>query len=154
MRNMDGLNAALRALPKEMSASLRDESQAIAGVIAGQARGLGMSKGGVTAKVAMTTKARRDRVPVIAIGGSKRLRKGSAQQNLGELTFGAEFGGGAFGARNPRPVTGGRTVQFAPHLGTTGYFLWPTIRARLSWAMDAWGEAIYEGALAASGRGR
>lgn len=143
MRNMAGLNAALRALPKEMSAELRDESQDIAAAIAGDAASRAMSLGGAARLVAPTIKARRDRVPVIAMGSSTRLRKGP-RQTVGDVIFGAEFGG------KGRPTT----QQFRPHLGTTGYFLWPTIRDRLPWAMDQWLGALEDGAIKAAGRGR
>ena len=132
---VDGLYRALRALPKEASVELRDESQDIANDIANkaQSRAMGVSKTYAT-YVAPTIKARRDRVPVIKIGGRRRIRKGSERQRVGDLLFGVEFGGGAYP----------QTSQFLPHLGTTGYSLWPTIRQELPNIMDSWADALYD----------
>jgi hypothetical protein len=113
-----GLNTALRKLPKEASARLRDASEEIAADVARVASSRAMGLGGPASIVAPTIRGTRDRVPVVKMGSAKRIRKGSASQTIGNLIWGAEFGGGA------RPTT----QQFSPHLGTTGYFLWPTVR--------------------------
>lgn len=153
---VDGLYRALRTLPKEASVSLRDESQDIANDVANKAksRAMGVSKMYAT-YVAPTIRARRDRVPVIAIGGKKKIRtsKGSTRQTVGDLLFGAEFGGGAF--KNTRPDKGwtGSTYQFLPHLGTTGYALWPTIRQELPDIMDRWADALYDAAVDSARKG-
>lgn len=113
-----GLHNVFRALPKDMSAGLRDASQEIAKDVASQAqaRGAGVSK--LYARyVAPTIKASRDRVPVVKMGGTKRIRKGD-RQSVGDVIWGAEFGGRGRST----------TMQFLPHLGTTGYALWPTVR--------------------------
>ena len=115
-----GLNRALRALPKEASAELRDASQEIAGEVADKARAKASGMGGAAAKVAPTIKARRDRVPVVAMGSKKRIERGRSgdRQTVGDLIWGAEFGGRG---RNT-------TQQFLPHRGQDGYFLWPAVR--------------------------
>ena len=142
---VDGLYRALRALPKEASVELRDESQAIANDVAAkaQSRAMGVSKTYAT-YVAPTIKARRDRVPVIKIGGKKRIRRGSERQRVGDLMFGVEFGGGAYPS----------TSQFLPHLGTTGYALWPTVRQELPDIMDRWADALYDAAVDSARKGR
>lgn len=126
---IEGLNRALRALPKEASVSLRDESQAIANEVAGMAadRGRGVSRM-YGSLVSPSITARRDRVPVIRIGG-----RGKA----GQVFWGAEFGG--------RGRT--TTMQFLPHLGTQGYALWPTIREQLPDVIDRWADALYDATL-------
>lgn len=141
---VDGLNRALRQLPKEASVALRDESQAIAGDVAAKAksRAMGVSKT-YARHVAPTIRARRDRIPVIAIGSRARIRKGSARQTVGDLLWGVEFGG------RQRPTT----MQFLPHLGTTGYALWPTIRQELPDIMDRWADALYDAAVSSARKG-
>jgi hypothetical protein len=52
------------------------------------------------------------------VGGAKRV--GSRRKPAGAFLFGAEFGGGR----------GLKTRQFLPHRGRTGYFIYPTLRAR------------------------
>lgn len=140
--NIAGLNKALRRLPKEASAELRDASQRLAGDIAGKASVRARTVGGVAKYVAPTIKARRDRVPVVVMGGTSRLptsggdwsrpRSGSGQ-TVGDVVWGAEFGSDRF-------------RQFSPWRGNdegAGYFLWPTIRADNDHIMDE-----YSGALA------
>jgi hypothetical protein len=68
--------------------------------------------------VASTLRVRSDRVPAILAGGAKRV--GHRKHPAGALLFGAEFGG-----RRTR-----KTMQFLPHKGRTGYFIFPTLRAR------------------------
>lgn len=126
---IEGLNAALRLLPKEASSKLRDASVEIAAGIASEASGRATSVGGVAALVAPSIRATRDRIPVVKMGGSAGLptagngwarSRGGARQTIGDVIWGAEFGGGA------RPST----LQFQPHKGRVGYFLWPTVRDR------------------------
>lgn len=112
-----GLNKALRSLPKTASAELRDASQEIADDVAQSARRKASTIGGVAAKVAPTIRAKRDRIPVVQMGGSKKIRDG-ANQTVGNVIWGSEFGG------QGRP----RTMQFLPHRGKDGYFLWPSVR--------------------------
>lgn len=126
-----GLNAALRRLPKEASVELRKASMNIAVDVASKARARAYGIGGAYRKVAPTLKARRDRIPVIAMGGSKRLRPGP-NQTVGNLIWGAEFGG-----------QGRRTTQqFLPHKGQVGYALWPTVRANHDQTVDDYKEAL------------
>jgi len=141
---VEGMNAALRALPREANAKLRDASVAITSVIAAEASSRARSQGGVAALVAPTIRAARDRYPLIRMGSSKVLptegdgwkrksRKGG-RQTVGDVMWGAEFGGGA------RPVT----RQFRPHLGQTGYFLWPTVRDRSDETAAAYSRALLD----------
>ena len=131
-----GLNKALRALPKQASAKLRDASVEIADEIASEARSKGSSAGGaMAAYVAPTFKATRDRIPVIKMGSSKRIngRKGK-RQTVGDLIWGAEFGG------RGRPTT----QQFLPHKGTTGYVLYPTVRENRQDIWEAYSDALLD----------
>jgi hypothetical protein len=129
-----GLNQALRKLPKQETIKLRDAAQGIANDVVpiAQARARGVANRGYGIYVAPTIKAARDRVPVIKMGGTKRIRKGSSRQTVGDLIWGMEFGGRA---RD-------RTMQFLPHLGQTGYALWPTIRDLSPDIGDRYSEAL------------
>ena len=118
-----GLNRALRTLPKHVNVELRDAAQGIAKNVASQTQAKGSAIGRQWKYVGPTVKARRDRIPVVSIGGNRRLKghKGPnlTNQTVGNLIWGAEFGG------RMRP----HTMGFLPHLGRTGYALWPTIRS-------------------------
>lgn len=134
---VEGLNRALRSLPKAASSKLRDASQVIAGKVATDASGAARSQGGVAGLVAGSIRSGRDRVPLVRMGSAARLpgdRKGQ-RQTVGDVIWGAEFGGGA------RPTT----RQFKPWRGNStgaGYFLWPTVRGDREFIEQAYGDAI------------
>lgn len=138
--NVAGLRRALRALPKEAQATMRDASSDIAADVAGRAAVRARFVGGVAKHVAPTIKARRDRVPKVVMGGSTRLpdRPGGRSgrgQTVGDVIWGAEFGGG----RRPS------TRQFSPWRGNgegAGYFLWPTVRENADETMERYGDAL------------
>jgi hypothetical protein len=141
------LNAVLRSIPKEANATLRDASQSIAGEVAKDAASSASAQGGVAKYVAPTIRAARDRVPYIKMGSSKLLpkegngwkrksRKGG-RQSIGDVMWGAEFGGG-------RRRT---TRQFEPWRGSdhgAGYFLWPSVRDNRAYIEKAYGDALNE----------
>lgn len=131
-----GLNRALRGLQGEAKAELTATSQQIAGDVAAGAQGLAASVGRGWKYLGPTIRAEKSSKPGVKLGGSRRLpgRKG-ANQTVGDLLWGTEFGGRA------RPTT----MQFLPHLGTTGYALWPTVRAM----SDETGRRYSEALLAA-----
>jgi hypothetical protein len=114
-----GLNRALRALPREASAKLREASQEITEEVAADARSRATSIGRSYKLVAPTIKAAKDRYPVIKMGGSRRLPgRSGPNQTVGNLLWGSEFGG------RKRPTT----QQFLPHRGQMGYAVWPAVR--------------------------
>ena len=96
--------------------------------------------------VAKALEAKFDRVPSIRVKPSRgyasqsrpnRGRSPAAKAKAIDVWFGIEFGGGKYGAGNPKPrksyrdgstVGGGYTTQFRPHRGTRGYFFYPTVR--------------------------
>ena len=139
-RGVAGLNKALRKLPKEASARLRDASVAIADGVAIEARSRANSGLGGVAKVARfvapTIKASRDRVPVVRMGGDRLLPPRNGRERAGARSDGVA------GPRNPLNQTVGavmwgaefgsdRSDQFSPWGGndtSAGYFLWPSIR--------------------------
>ena len=137
--SVKGLNRALASLPKLAAEELRQASLAIAQHVADDARGRAIRVGGVARLVAPSIKATRDRVPAVKQGGSGKLpatsrTRAGSRQTVGDVMWGAEFGG------RGRPTT----QQFQPHLGTRGYFLWPTVRARSDDTQKRYSEALDE----------
>ena len=109
--NVEGLAELRRALkavsadaPKELSAAGKE----VASFVAEDARGAASALGGVAAHVAPSIRA-------AASGGGGAISLGGTAY---PMAAGAEFGG------RGRPTT----QQFEPHLGRTGYFVYPTIR--------------------------
>lgn len=139
-----GLNRALRKVPKEATAKLRDAAQGIAEDIARKAQARAQAEGGVAALVAPTIRAGRDRVPLVRMGSSAKLPesgpgwerdRGGDRQTIGDVMWGAEFGAI-------------RWLQFEPWRGNgtgAGYFLWPTVRGE----SDAIGERYSDALLSA-----
>lgn len=87
--------------------------------------------------VASTIRPIRDRVPVLAAAGSKRVApassgRGRKKPAAGDIFFGAEFGG------QGRPTT----QQFRPSRGTAGYAFYPAFRTRTAVVIDNYGEAL------------
>ena len=119
---VDGLNAALRRLPADVTRKLRDASVGIASNVATKAGSRARSVGGVAVLVAPSIKATRDRVPVIKMGGSGK------NQTIGNVIWGAEFGSSRF-------------PQFQPPT-KPGYFLWATVADESGEIMDAYGDAL------------
>lgn len=104
--------AALSRLPKDASNELRDASLEISRELAAAARQAGVAEGSQAALVATTVKARRDRVPVVVAGGTKRL--GSNRAPAYKLLFGSEFGAN-------------RYEQYRPHVGAGSYWFFRTV---------------------------
>lgn len=141
--NVAGLNRALRALPKEAAAELRNASADIAVMVAAEARTAALRVGGVARYVAPTIRAGRDRVPVVRMGGNTRLperdgrSRSSGRQTVGDVMWGAEFGG------QRRPTT----QQFDRWRGSSrgaGYFLWPSVRRNSDDIHDRYSQALLD----------
>lgn len=129
-----GLNAVLRALPREAQSELRDASKAIAADIASKASAKATALGGVAKYVAPTIRATRDRVPVVRMGGGRRLpawpgrpRRGS-RQTVGDVMYGAEFGS--------------RRYRQFPPVTRPGRFLWRVVEDESAGITDAYGDAL------------
>lgn len=105
-------------LPRELTAANKKAAE----LVAEKARGKATSLGGVAAKTAPSIKAAAEqRRSKINIGGARA-----------PWALGAEFGG------QGRPTT----MQFQPHRGRQGYFLYPTIRDTRDEFMDVYERAI------------
>jgi len=114
---IDGLRetlAAFRRLPKDASAELRDAAQKIAEVIATAAKGAAVVDVSPQARLmAPTITTRRDRVPVVQAGGSRKVGRAGAPAY--KLLFGSEFGSN-------------RYRQFhRPHQGRKGAWFFATV---------------------------
>lgn len=114
--NIAGVRGTLRAfskLPKDANEELRNGSLLIADKLAVSARVAGHFEGAQAALVASTVKPRRDRVPSVEAGGTKRL--GRNRKPAWKLLFGAEFGSD-------------RYQQFGkPHIGSGSYWFLDTV---------------------------
>lgn len=98
---IDGLRETLRAfreLPKDASEELRVEAGKIATDMAGWISSAAVADSRQSALLAGTVKVRRDRVPVVEIGGSAKVGTGTGR-NKGrayQILFGANFGARSF----------------------------------------------------------
>lgn len=99
--------------------------------------------------VARGLRAKADRIPKIDVSTTRKFTSKSrpnprrterGQARIIDIWFGTEFGGGKYRdsgsdtnriAHKGRLVRrgGGYTTQFRPHLGTQGYFFYPTVRS-------------------------
>ena len=139
--SVEGLNKALRRLPKDATARLRDASKDVASKVAADAQRRASAEGGIAALVAPTIRASRDRVPVIRMGGTQKLptsggdwerSRDGDRQTIGDVMWGAEFGALAY-------------TQFKDWTGNdegAGYFLWPAVRGDSEWIQKRYGEAL------------
>jgi hypothetical protein len=118
--------------------------------------------------VKQTRAGKADRIPTVVLGNQTLLpgragRPNARRQTYNAIAAGAEFGGsrGSYAARAGAGINmsirtpGGRystfkgsTKQFPPYRvspsgkGGAGYFLYPTVRAALPWAMTEWSRAM------------
>lgn len=123
---MRELLRALNTIPKDLQKEVRDASQDIANDLASAGKAAATTP--LQQLAATGLKARRDRVPVVAVT-SGAIRPGVKAT---DVWYGAEFGGGS------RPTT----QQFPPHRGRRGYFFYPTARARGQRYWGEWEDAV------------
>lgn len=126
----------LKALGGDLPKSLRDLNRDIAEPIGAAARASFASRRGVAPKVARTVRVFGQQTgAAVQIGGS-----GLA----GQVTMGAEFGGGKYRSGRPSPG-GGYTSQFEPWRGNdrgAGYSLYPAVRAGTKDILDRYGDRL------------
>ncbi len=119
-----GLNSFLRDMkhaPRELSKELRNRSQAIAEPIAKEARANARTP--QQKLVAPSIRAVKDRIPVIKLGGGRKLKSTTPRRlkpSAGAVYFGADFGSSLpqFRAKNKGgtmifPAVKGRRKQIA-----------------------------------------
>ena len=133
---VEGLREVLTRLNKlgpDLNREVRVSAKAIAEEEAGRIRSAAGGSGDVvSAAVGATVRARSDRLPSIVGGGARRLHQLSGKPRLGDVFFGAEYGGG-------KRAT---TRQFRPHRGKTGYWFWPQLREDQELMLKQWTEAL------------
>lgn len=120
---IEGLAELQRELKKiDLATDLKDANKQAAELVASEARSRGHGLGGVAAKAASSVKAAAEqRRSKVTLGGNRE-----------PFALGAEFGG------RGRPTT----MQFQPHRGRLGYFLYPAIRDTREQFIDAYDKAI------------
>lgn len=119
---IDGAQATLKAfreLPKEASDELREASQELSQSMARWLQASGSAEGRQASLLTGTVKAKRDRLPYVVVGGTRRIGHawpGAGRAPAYSLLFGSEFGSS-------------RGHGFKPHRGKVGYWIFPTIEA-------------------------
>lgn len=121
-----GTLAAFQRLPKSASDALRDQSLELARTLAVKVAAAGRADSPQSALMAPTVVARRDRVPVIVAGGTRRV--GSRRKPAYKILFGSEFGST-------------HLPQFRPHLGRGSYWFFETVYDSQPQIMAAWNAA-------------
>lgn len=144
----DRFNTEMRKAAQSVAQMLVDAATAEARTVERSRQAVEVMKG---------LRATRDRIPTIKLadksGFVSKTRPNSKRKTKvtrGDVFFGAEFGGGKFGAKNRTSryqetrvrraggmtlvrsgrAGGGTTTQFLPHRGRDGYFFWPTVRKK------------------------
>jgi hypothetical protein len=144
------LRDASQAYP-EFNKEMRKAAEAIAQVVVDKAKvnAAGQPKHGPSRPgssgqsqaqaVVNGLRARRDRIPTIKldsnrgyVSASRPNRKRKTKVTMGDVFFGAEFGG------RRRPTT----QQFLRHRGRQGYFFWQAVRDSKSYIATEYGNAI------------
>lgn len=125
---IDGARETLRAfnrLPKQANDSLRTRSMELATSLAGKVKSAGVAEGRQARIVAATVAVRRDRVPIIVAGGSKRIGRHRAPAYA--LLFGSEFGMNKRSGWYALPrFEDSPARQYKPHRGRQGRWIFPT----------------------------
>jgi hypothetical protein len=125
-----GFYAAVKRLDKDANTKLKTDVMAISAWSAGRIKESASRNPypDQAAKALATTRAVRDRVPNIVIGGSRQKYSGGAVS--GQVLFGSEFGANPTSVNGAFP-NGGRRFPFrTPKLGrgNEGYGIFPTLR--------------------------
>ncbi len=124
VEGLDEILSDLRGASKDTPKRVTKVNRKVAKTVATRARSKAGSLGGVHAKV---TKA-------IGWSSSPTVGRVDLKSSVHPAVFGAEFGGGKYGAGNPKSTGGqrpGYTSQFPPWRGSgsgAGYMVYPTIR--------------------------
>lgn len=135
--------AAFRRLPEEADTQLRDASQRIAEALAPRVKAAAVAEGRQAALMAGTVTVRRDRLPMIQAGGTRRV--GRHRRPAYTLLFGSEFGANRrFGwyAKDRYRSSAGR--QFRPHQGAHSYWFFSTVADNEELVDREWNKAADE----------
>ncbi len=145
--SIDGVTDTLRAFSRmanDANDALRDASLDLAQELAADARADGFANGGPQGKlVAQTVKAKRDRVPVVEAGGTRRLGRHGAPAY--GMTFASIFGMTRRSGWYASPRYGTASGhQYRPHAGQNAYWFFPVIEANAATISRRWNAAADE----------
>jgi hypothetical protein len=122
---IEGVRETLRAfsvLPKEAQDALRDRSEELSKQLATKLKVAAIANGPQSGLMAPTIKAKRDRVPAVQAGGTRKV--GSNKKPAYKILFGSEFGSN-------------NLDQFRPHQAD-GYWFFQTVRRDEGGIAKAW----------------
>lgn len=144
---IEGAREILRAfsvLPKDAQKAIRDHSQELARKLVPKAYVDMVAHGGPQGPLlASTIKAVRDRVPVISMGGTRKLGRNHAPAY--GMLFGSVFGmngySGWFSAARYRGSSG---HQYRPHRGQEAYAFFPLVEREAATISREWNAAADE----------
>lgn len=128
---------AFNRLPKAQQAALRDRTMQLAETLAVRVRQAGQREGRQARPLSVTVKARRDRIPIIEVGGTAKV--GASKVPAWRVLLGSEFGGnrrtGWYGISRFTSSTG---RQFKPHLGRGSYWFFDAVYREQAVILKAW----------------
>ena len=134
----------LNEMDDESKTKLKEKSKGIAGWVAEDIKAASsyapMYK--QAQRVAQTTRANKDRVPNITIGGSRVKFSGGAVS--GDILYGSEFGADPTSESGAFPNGGRRFPYRSPKRGqgNEGYWIYPTLRLAQPRITREWHEAV------------
>lgn len=134
----------LNEMDNESKTALKEKVKGIAGWVAEDIKRAAANApmSAQAMKVAQTTRANKDRVPSITVGGSRVKFSGGAVS--GDVLIGSEFGADPT-SENGRFPNGGRRFPYrSPQRGrgNEGYWIFPTLRASQPKVTQEWHEAV------------
>lgn len=134
---VDEVITAFRRMPKAANKALRDRTKELSQVMAAHAKAAARGDSAQSALMAPTVRARRDRLPVVVAGGSKRV--GRNRKPAYKILFGSEFGATYL-------------AQYRPHVGAGSYWFFDTFDKRQHEIERKWLQIADDVVLAWAGR--
>ncbi len=135
---------AMNAMDKESKVELKREVYKISEMTATALRFGASSKRQKI--IANTVRARFDRMPMVSIGGSKKMsskaKYGDKAGTVGDALFGVEFGAKQNFLRNGGRSFPTRSVPYGSKGGTRGYWIFPTLRRMQPEIRRRWYQAV------------
>jgi hypothetical protein len=134
----------LNEMDAESKTTLKEKVKGIAGWVAEDIKRAAASApmSAQAMRVAQTTRANKDRVPSVTIGGSRVKFSGGAVS--GDVLYGSEFGADPTSQSGKFPNGGRRFPYRSPQRGqgSEGYWIYPTLRANQPRITREWHEAV------------
>lgn len=138
-----GVRETLRAftrMDKAANQALRERSMELAEALVPRVQSAARREARQATGLASTVKARRDRLPIIEVGGTKKV--GQSKVPAWRVLLGSEFGGNrrtGFYADERFSRSAGR--QFRPHLGRGSYWFFKAVYDEQATIMRKWQQA-------------